>query len=244
MVPDPISESFGALTVTVETGFRTRIVTVAVFVSLVAVMVAVPAETPVTVYPTVPAALETPDGGATVAAGALLEKAMVRPESGVAAAFVTVAVPVTCAGAITESADAVMLTFTGTCTVIADVPAVPPTVAVIIALPPAVPWAVTSPEALTVATAALVVVHAVVRPPNAAPLMAFVAESRGVAVSCWVCEEVSVADGGATSTEETATRSTVTLEVPDFPSLVAVMVTAPGPTPVTTPVPGSTCATA
>lgn len=54
-------------------------------------------------------------------------------------------------------------------------------------------------------------------------------------VSVVVDPEATVAVGGCTETLATGTSVTVTEEVPDLPSLVAVIVTVPGSTPVTTP---------
>ncbi len=125
-------------------------------------------------------------------------------------------------------------------TVIADCPAVPPTVALTVAAP----WAtaVTIPEPLTVAEGGFELAHAVALPPNATPLIAFPAESRGTALSWTVCGGVRLAAGGVTVTAATGTRSMVTLAVPSMPSHVALITTAPVETPVTVPVTASTVA--
>src|SRR5919198_3824722 len=119
---------------------------------------------------------------------------------------------------------------TGTgATVIAAVPLCPSLVAVIFALPATTPE--TRPLEFTVATAVLLDDQVTVRPVRALP-----AESFGVAVNCWVPPTVMLAVAGLTATAATGTSATVTLTVPLFPSLVAVIVAAPAATAVTRPV--------
>src|ERR1051325_10927985 len=77
-------------------------------------------------------------------------------------------------------------------------PVLPPLVAEIVALPTVTPD--TSPEALTAATAPLLVVQVMVR-----PLSAFPAESRAVALSCSVLPTATPAEAGLTVTEATGT---------------------------------------
>src|SRR5947209_14107317 len=113
-------------------------------------------------------------------------------------------------------------------TVIAAVPLLPSLVAVIVAVPTA--CAVTSPVALTVATAWLALAHVMVRPESGLPLA-----SRGVAVSCTAPPVWSVCDAGDTVTVATGTGVTVMLAVPLLPSLVAVIVAEPAALPVTSP---------
>src|SRR6266550_4426120 len=110
----------------------------------------------------------------------------------------------------------------------AAVPLWPSLVAVIVAEPAT--FAVTSPVPVTVATGVLLLAHVTARPVRMLPLA-----SRRVAVSCTVCPAGTLADAGLTVTDATGTPLTVMLAVPLWPSLVAVMVTAPATTPVTSP---------
>src|SRR5439155_2599211 len=113
-------------------------------------------------------------------------------------------------------------------TLIDEVPLFPSLVAVIVADPGVTPE--TRPLLLTVATAVLELDHVTVRPERGAPLASF-----GVAVSCTVCPACTDAEAGVTSTDATGTCVPVTVEVPLFPSLVAVIVAVPGVTPDTRP---------
>src|SRR5205809_597095 len=115
-------------------------------------------------------------------------------------------------------------------TVIVEGPLFPSLVAVIVAVPAALP--VTSPLALTVATAVFVLPPLTVRPDNGLPLASF-----EVAVSCTVWPTCTDAVPGLTVTDATGTVLTVIVAVPLCPSLVAVIVAAPAVTPVTTPLP-------
>src|SRR5438094_323382 len=115
-------------------------------------------------------------------------------------------------------------------TVIVEGPLFPSLVAVIVALPPPLPC--TSPLAVTLATAVVLLSHVTVRPVNGLPLASF-----GVAVSCTVWPACTDAVLGLTVTDATGTVVTVTVAVPLCPSLVAVIVAAPAVTPVTTPLP-------
>src|SRR6266480_4599552 len=110
----------------------------------------------------------------------------------------------------------------------AAVPLWPSLVAVIVAEPAT--FAVTSPVPVTVATAVLLLAHVTERPVRMVPLA-----SRRVALSCTVWPTGTLADAGLTVTDATGTPLTVMLAVPLWPSLVAVMVTAPATTPVTNP---------
>src|SRR5436190_23009728 len=118
----------------------------------------------------------------------------------------------------------------GGVTVMAAVPLCPSLVAVIVAEPATTP--VTSPLALTVATAVLLLDHVIVRPDSALPLASF-----GVAVSWTVCRAGTLAVAGLTVTEATGTGTTVMADVPLCPSLVAVIVAGPATFPVTSPLP-------
>src|SRR5207237_10694468 len=70
------------------------------------------------------------------------------------------------------------------------------------------------------------------RPYNTWP-----APSCRAAVSCTAWPAGTLAEGGVTVTEATGAPATVMLAVPLWPSLVAVMVTDPAVTPVTSPLP-------
>jgi len=209
------------LTVTVATGtFATVIAAVPLFPSLVAVIVAVPAATPVT----------RPLADTVAIARFELDHATARPASTFPAASFVVAlswvVPPTTALAVAglTTTDA-----TGTVdTVTTAVALCPSLVAVIVADPSATP--VTTPLADTVATALLLVVQVTTRPLSVLPLA-----SLRVAVSGTVPPMYRFGAAGLTVTAATGTRLTVTLVVPLCPSLVAVIVTAPAATPVTSP---------
>src|SRR2546427_9359947 len=99
----------------------------------------------------------------------------------------------------------------------ADVPLTVSDVALIVAAPASSP--VTSPLALTVATAVLLDAQVTVRPVRVLPFASF-----GVAVSCTVWPSFTLADAGATATEATATCTTVMADVPLCPSELAVIV--------------------
>src|SRR5437867_7722200 len=115
-------------------------------------------------------------------------------------------------------------------TVIVAGPLFPSLVAVIVAVPAVTP--VTSPPALTVATALLLLPQLTGRPDNGLPLPSF-----EVAASCTVWPTCTDAVPGLTVTDATGTVLTVIVVVPLCPSLVAVIVAAPAVTPVTTPLP-------
>jgi len=115
-------------------------------------------------------------------------------------------------------------------TVTDDVPDFPSLVAVIVAVPVATP--VTTPLAETVAMPVALELHVIVRPVRTLPFASFV-----VAVKVVVCPTMTLAVDGATVTVATGAGAgdTVTVAVPDLPSLVAVIVAVPVATPVTTP---------
>src|SRR6266480_2356271 len=119
----------------------------------------------------------------------------------------------------------------GGVTVIADVPLCPSLVAVIVTGPPAA-TPLTSPLPFTLAIALLLDCQVTTRPVNGVPFA-----SLGVAVSCTVLPTATPAVAGATVTDATGTGVTVMAAVPLWPSLVAVMVTDPAVTPVTSPLP-------
>src|SRR5689334_18419295 len=118
----------------------------------------------------------------------------------------------------------------GAVTVTAAVPVFPSLVAVIVADP--APAAVTNPLLETVATEPLLVDQVTGRPLRMLPFASFV-----VAVSWAVCPTVRLAVAGLTVTDATGVLETVTLAVPVFPSLVAVIVAVPAFPAVTNPVP-------
>jgi len=113
-------------------------------------------------------------------------------------------------------------------TVIDPEPDLPSLVAVIVVVPTNI--AVAKPDDETVAVAVLPEVHATVRPVSTFPSASF-----SVAVNCCVEPLATFADAGATVMLATGASVTVTTDVPDFDSLVAVMVDVPGSSPVTTP---------
>src|SRR5207244_1893268 len=118
----------------------------------------------------------------------------------------------------------------GVPTAIAALPVLLSDVAVISAVPFATP--VTSPLVLTVAIVALLVDHVTTRPVNTLPLASFVA-----AVSCVVWQGWTAADVGVTLTVATGTCVTVMLDVPFWPSLVAVIIADPAALALTIPEP-------
>src|SRR5216117_4123347 len=116
-------------------------------------------------------------------------------------------------------------------TVMAEVPILPSLVAVMVAGPAATP--VTSPLPFTVANAVALLDQDTARPGRGVPFASF-----GVAVIWTVLPASTLADAGVTVTEATrttGTSTTVISEVPVLPSMVAVIVTGPGATPVTSP---------
>lgn len=147
-----------------------------------------------------------------------------RPVSVVPSAARVVAV--SCAVAPTKMFDAggdIVTIATGIgFTVIDAAPLLPSLVAVMVTGPPDA-IAVTSPVCETFAMVALLVDHTMTRPVSGAAFASSVE-----AVSCVVAPTLIAVDGGLTTTEATATGAvTVTEAVPDFPSLVAVIVTGP-----------------
>src|SRR5438445_286780 len=198
----------------------TVIVAVPFFPSLVAVIVAAPAATPVT----------TPLPFTVATAVLPLAQVTTRPASGFPLASLAVAVSCTvCPTGRLAVAGLTATDATGTAvTVIPAVPLWPSLVAVMVAAPAATP--VTSPLPFTVATAVLLLPQVTTRPASGFPLASF-----GVAVSCAVCPTGTLADAGATVTDATGTLLTVSTAVPFLPSLVAVMVPEPTATPVARP---------
>ncbi len=191
--------------------------------SLVAVIVANPTATPVTNPLPLTVAVPT----------ALLDHVMTRPVSGLPRASLSVAVSCTVCPAATLGVAGFRLTVAtgaGGVTVTADEPLCPSLVAVIVTGPAATP--VTSPLPLTVAVPRALLDHVMTRPVNTLPLPSLV-----VAVSCTICPTDTLGVAGLTVTVATGTGVTVSAAVPLFPSLVAVIVTVPVLTPVTSPLP-------
>ena len=104
----------------------------------------------------------------------------------------------------------------------------PSTVAVMVAVPAVT--AVTSPEALTVATLGAALLHVTARPVSAFPAL-----SLALADSCAVCPTYKLPTTGVIVTVATGTSATVTVAVVLLPSTVAVIVAVPAATAVTSP---------
>src|SRR5260370_1123951 len=209
------------LTVTLATGtFSTVMADVPLIPSLIAVIVAEPAAMPVT----------TPLALTVATAGALLDQVTTRPLSVAPAASLVTAESCSVAPTNTLAGAGLTVTLaTGTfSTVMADVPLIPSLVTVIVAEPAATP--VTTPLALTVATAVLLLPHVTTRPARATPFTSF-----GVAVSCCVAPTSRLVAAGLTVTLATGTFVTVMAAAPSIPSPVAVIVAEPAAPPAITP---------
>jgi hypothetical protein len=221
------TENVDGDTETVATGTS---VTVAVdvpgTVSQVAVIVADPAATAVTVavWP----------GVVTVATDGLLEAhVIVRPVRTLLLASLTVAV-----NNCVEPTDFVKLdgdtetvaTAAGGAAdnVPVDVPVLVSHVAVMTTVPGA--STVTNPLEETVASALLLLLHVTTRPVRVLLLASF-----RVATSCCVCPTVLLNVPGLTVTVATGTATTFAVLVPVMPAAVALIVATPVVTPVTTP---------
>src|SRR6266699_3727705 len=245
------SPAVAGLTVTEATGTIATVTdAVALLPSLVAVMVADPAVTPlaspvalipslVTVIVAVPAAtpLTSPMLLTVAAAVLLLAQVIVRPVRTLPAESLVVAESWTVAPSSTLAVAGVSVTdATGTvATVTAAVPLCPSLAAVIVAAP--TPIGVTSPLAFTVATPALLLAHVTVRPVSGLPF-----PSSGVAVNCVVAPTRTVVDAGLTTTRATGTGgggvwdSTVIAAESFLLPLDAMMKPWPACRPRTTPV--------
>src|SRR5439155_564035 len=198
---------------------------VPLFPSLVAVMVALPTSWPVTRPLLVTVATDV----------LLLTQVTTRPVSVLPAASLVTAESCCMPPTAMVAAGVRATEATGTSVTVAVAVALfPSLVAVMVAEPAATP--VTTPTvawllAVTVATAALLVDHVTTRQLRGLPLA-----SRGVAVSCTACPTAALTAAGLRLTDATGTGFTVTAALPVLPSLVAVIVTAPAATPVTSPV--------
>jgi len=118
-------------------------------------------------------------------------------------------------------------TGTGMTFIVAE-PVFPSTVAVIVAVP--IATAVTTPVCDTVAMPVLSEFHERGRPVRTFPLTSF-----NVATSVTVCPITTLGLGGASVMVFTGAAVTDTVVDPLFPSLVAVIVACPAPTPVMRP---------
>src|SRR5436305_1953415 len=161
--------------------------------SLVAVIVAEPATTPLTRPLELTVATEL----------SLLDHVTIRPVSGFPFASFGVAVSWTVwpTGRFADAGVTVTELTATPDTVMLEVPLCPSLVAVIVAEPDVPP--VTSPLPSTLATAVLLLDQVTVRPVNGFPLASF-----GVAVSWTVWPTCTVADAGLTVTELTGTTAT------------------------------------
>src|SRR6266568_2282775 len=220
------TEADAGLTLTDATGTGfTMIAALALFPSLVAVILAEPT----------PAAVTRPLAFTVATLAASVDQMIARPESGLPLASSGVAV--SCCVPPTRIVALVGLKLTdatGTMTVIAALPLLPSLAAVMLAVPAA--SAVTSPLPFTVATPGASLDQVIVRPESGLPLA-----SSGVAVSCWVPPTTIVAAVGLTVSDATGIV-TVTAAVALLPSLVAVTFAEPAATAVTSPL-ASTVAT-
>jgi hypothetical protein len=202
-------------------------------VSLVAVMVAVPGPTAVTVT-VAPLDVLTELAALTVSAAGLLETQLtVRPERALVLPSFGTAVS-TCVTPTTIGVvgDERLTVATGiNATVIADIPIFVSLVAVTVVAPD--PAAVTRPFASTVAAAGLLELHITVRPVSTFPFASFVA-----AVSCCVgiTPITRLALAGVTVTVATGTGFTEIKTVEVFAPADALIVAGPGLSAASTPV--------
>lgn len=219
-----MTDGFAGVTTMRSTGTScTVIAAVPVFPSDVAVMVVLPTATPVTTPP-----------DETVATEALLvDQVMAAPVTTTPFASRAVATSVVVAPTFRVTVVGATVTeFTGpggaAATVIVAEPVFPFDVAVIVAVPTDTP--VTTPPDETVALEELLVVQVMDAPGTTAP-----SASRAIAESVVVAPTLTVAVAGVTVTVATGFGVMVTVAVPVFPSLEAVIVAEPAATPVTTP---------
>jgi hypothetical protein len=220
LVPMRSSLVAGA-TVTVATGTAVTVIALVPLVpSLVAVIVAEPAPTAVT----------RPLAETVATAAALLDQVTTRPGSTAPAASLAAAVSwvVDATRNVADGGVTSTLATGTTTTLIAELPLCPSLVAVMVADPAAT--ALTRPLAETVATPAASLDQTMAR-----PVRTFPAESLVMALSWTVPPAVTLADGGVTVTDFTGTGVTLIDALPDFPSLVAVIVADPAATAATTP---------
>src|SRR5947199_83486 len=199
-MPPAVMVAAAGVTATDATGTSVTVaVAVALFPSLMAVMVAEPAATPVT----------RPVEETVAVAGALDVQVIARPESTVPAASFRLAASCTLAPTSTSAVAGLIPTeATGTfATVTAADAFFPSLVAVIVVVPAATP--VARPVDDTVATDGFELDHVIARPASTVP-----AESCAVPVNCAVLPTSMLAALGATRTEATGMLDTVTVAVP------------------------------
>jgi hypothetical protein len=136
-----------------------------------------------------------------------------------------VVVPITTVGV---GGDTVTVLTGAGVTVTVAVPLLVSLVAVIVAVPIVTP--VTRPVDDTVATVVLLELHVTGRSVTTVPFTSFTTALRPLVVVAG-----TLAVGGETATLPTGISVTVIVDVPDLPSLVAVIVAVPPPTAVTVP---------
>ena len=177
------------------------------------------------------AAVTTPAPDTLATAGFELLHATVRPVSGLllmsrSAADALRVAPTKAVDAPRET----VTVFTGAnVTVTVAVPLTPAADAVMVALPGPVP--VTTPVALTVATAGLELSQVTGRPASGWPM-----ESRTTAVACPDAATKRLGTASCTEIERAGTSDTETVAEPVRPSLVAEIVAVPGAMAATAPV--------
>lgn len=222
LVPITIDGPCGCTATEPTATFETMRSAVPLLPSLVAVTVALPWVTAVTI-----------PWAETVATAELeLDHTTVRPFSAFPAESASVAVSCVVCPTVMESGLGVTDTVdTAACdTVIVDTPLFPSDVAVIVAEPG--PVAETSPFASTVATPPLLVLQMIARPGRR-----FCKASYAAAVNCVLTPGAASTCGGVTTTVETGVRETVMVARPDLPFALAATWVEPGATPVTIPAP-------
>lgn len=212
----------GTVTTDATRTSETVMVAVALFPSLVAVMIALPADTAATV----------PLASTVATPGVFDIQVMKRPLSAIPFASFRTAVMVVADPTTRLAVVGVSVTVaTGASeTATVALALIPSLVAVIVALP--APTAVTTPLADTVAIDGALDVHVTTRPDNTVPVASEVTAEIVV-----VMPTTRVALVGVTTTDATGTAETVTVLLPLCPSLVAVIVALPGATAVTMPLP-------
>ncbi|MDE2999460.1 MAG: hypothetical protein OXU79_10340, partial [Gemmatimonadota bacterium] len=192
--------------------------------STVAVIVVEPASTPVA----------NPDALMVATEALLLVQAKVLPDIIVLSEVKAVALNWWVAPSSIDTDDGLTVTRATTggdsVTVNVAVPDMPSTVAVIVVEPASTP--VANPDALMVATEALLLVQAKVLPD-----IIVLSEVKAVALNWWVAPSSIDTDDGLTVTRATTGGDSVTVNVavPDMPSTVAVIVVEPASTPVANP---------
>ena len=207
--------------VTLPTGTRATLTAAdAAWPSIVAVMVALPTPSPVT----------TPADETEATVASLVDQAIARPESTLPLASLGVADSVALCPIVRLADDGAIATdATGIAKMVSGAaPVFPSTLALMTTGPGAA--APTTPPLVTVAIDVFELDHTSVRPDSGRPLT-----SSTVAVMVSDCPTVIFGAGEVRTTRSAGAGVTVTVAVPDFPSLVAVIVAVPDVTPVTRP---------